>query len=70
MMVNRQRRAPCMVTRQHEWDSEAVFSSRMDYLAGVLCFVFVDEIHQKEPETHIQTVKNKTEAHNIIIKLF
>lgn len=34
-------------------------SSRMDYLAGVLCFVFVDEVHQKEPETHIETFKKK-----------
>lgn len=33
-----------------------------DYLAGVLCLVFVDEVHQKEPERHVQTFKGSKQT--------
>lgn len=65
MMVIHRRWSSYLVTCQHERFSKAIShqlyttSSRMDYLAGVLCFVFVDEVHQKEPETHIETFKKK-----------
>lgn len=39
----------------------------MDYLAGVLRFIFVDKVHQKESETHIQTLKH-THTHDIAIR--
>lgn len=45
-------------TSKHVW---------MDYLAGVLGFIFVDKVHQKESETDIQTLKH-THTHNIAIK--
>jgi len=29
------------------------------YLASVLCFIFVDEVHQKESKTHTETFTRK-----------
>lgn len=72
MMVIHRRWSSYLVTCQHERFSKAIShqlyttSSRMDYLAGVLCFVFVDEVHQKEPETHIETFKKKTQTLTIL----
>lgn len=37
------------------------------YLACVLCFVFVDEIHQKESEAHTHTQTQLLENTNSII---